>query len=158
MNASFNFQSRHRTAGNVVEGVIYLVLGVASLLFVGIKVLEYNKNQPPKPIEIMKVAVSPSEVEPLVKEFLAQKYKGAELVELGDFGYLREDRYIGARVKGVKGNSEIETWIFSGVDDKITFGESTEMIIKRLQQDADRTNNHGRLNHELAQLRKMLKI
>lgn len=158
MNVSFNFQKKHHLAGSVIEGVVWLVLGLAAISFVGIKIMEQKKNAPPKPVEIMKVATSPSEVEALIKEYLASEHKGAELVELGDFGVIREDRYIGARVKGIDGSPEIQTWIFSGMDDKITFGESTEMIMKRLQQDADRTRNHGRLNFELSQLRKMLKL
>lgn len=156
MKISPRFYSKNHVVGSAIEGIIWLVVGVGALGVVGLQVLEAKKNAPPKPVEIMKVAQSPSELIPLIKDFLKTEVKGAQVLEIGEFGTIREDRYVGAKIK-LAGSGETEDWVFSGPDDTITFGESATMVLRRLQQDAERSKNFSRLRTELAQLQKMTK-
>lgn len=157
MKSSFKYRQKHCLAGNAIESIIWLLLGITALGVVGFKVVEYKKNEPPKPIEVMVVESDPAKLEPLIKDFLAKEHPDATFVEIGDFGVLRGHRYIGAKIKANK-EASIEDWIFSGPDDTITFGESLTMIIRRLQQDADRSKNYSRFTGEQSQLRKMAKM
>jgi len=146
-----------RRDGGTVEGVIWLIVGIAALATVLVMISKQQKTEPPKVVEIMKVAKTPDEVKPLVEKWLKKNKPGSELVNMGVFGTIRGQRYVGAKIqtKNAEGQWEGKPWVFTGEEDEITIGESADEFLKKLQQESERTKNWSSFQDELLQLRKM---